>query len=100
MLAYRDFAPRALGKAGWLGWSKGLTWETFDDALAAANSWIAGESVKVVTVETVVLPNIPFSGNPDRTVAEPQTSGGHSAVGAGIFGQAYWYQFVRVWYQK
>lgn len=91
MIAYRDFAPRMLEEAGW---RKGATYETFDDVLAAANSWIVGESVKVVTVETVVLPNIHSAEGLATKVAELQTFGGHSVAGSS------WYQFVRVWYEK
>ncbi len=95
MVAYRDFVPRPLPAAGWF--PKRQTWETFDDALAAANSWIVGESVKVVTVETVVLPNIARAGEPRTKDAEYETWGMSSAP---LIGRPFWYQFVRVWYEK
>ncbi len=95
MLAYRDFVPRAAPMPGGVlnKYFNIVTFETFDDALAAANSWIEEESVQVVTVETVVLPNVPNirSNAPGTTVTELQASG---------YGGAYWYQFVRVWYEK
>jgi hypothetical protein len=97
LLAYRDFVPRAVPMPGGVlnKYFNICTFETFDDALAAANSWIAAESVQVVTVETVVLPNIPnirsSSSAQGTAVTEMQASG---------YGGAHWYQFVRVWYEK
>jgi hypothetical protein len=87
MIGYRDFIPRVLVKERWF---KKATYETFDDALAAANSWIAEESVKVVNIETVVLPNIRDldergSKDAELTAWDRETS---------------WYQVIRVWYEK
>jgi len=94
MLAYRDFVPRVLPKAGYF---KPYYFETLDDALAAANSWIVGESVKVVTVETVVLPCIRQRAG---WHAEPGTADAElSTLGFSMVGSP-WYQFVRVWYEK
>ena len=85
MLSYRDFAPKqAKGK-----WYEGDTYETFDAAVRAANEWMKEVSVKIVTVETVVLPNI-FS---------PEQAGTADADINTMSGWASWHQFVRVWYE-
>ena len=85
MFAYRDFVPQILPVPP----RAPPTYETFDDAVAAANSWIVAESIKVVTVETVVLPNI-HSYAQGSVVGRTET---------GLFGGD-WVQFVRVWYEK
>lgn len=85
MFAYRDFAPGALKGARWF---QGATYETFDAAVAAANSWIAADAVKVINVETVVLPNIDAPGQGGTADAQLWTAS-----------MANWYQFVRVWYE-
>lgn len=89
MIAHRDFAPRFATPRG-LSESLGLKeppYETFDDAVRAANEWIRTDAVKVLSIETVVLPNI-------------WSEGGTADVALGTAsGWASWYQFVRVWYQ-
>jgi hypothetical protein len=91
MIAYRDFAPQFAKPKG-LAESLGLkepAYETFDDALRAANDWIRADAIRVVNLETVVLPNIWSEGERGTT-----------DVALGSFsGFATWYQFIRVWYQ-
>jgi len=86
MTAYRDFAPQRLQQRGVIESLKGPTYQTFDDALGAANDWIHAEGIGVVNLETVVLPNLwAEEGTTDvdlRTVS----------------GWANWHQFIRVWY--
>jgi hypothetical protein len=65
MIAFRDFAPQRVKPHGVLQALKGHTYETFDAALTAANDWIQAGGVKVVNVETVVLPN--FRGEEGTT---------------------------------
>lgn len=94
MIACRDFVPKQLHAP-----DKGLAeqlfilptnqgeYETFEATVGAANAWIDENSVRVINVETVVLPNIWEvweSGSQDpalRTFQKPT-----------------WHQFVRVWY--
>ena len=85
MLAFRDFAPQVLKEGGWF---TPAAFENFDAAVKAANAWIGDESIDVVNVETVVLPNIyaPF----EEGTQDPELS--HTNY-------ARWYQFVRVWYR-
>jgi hypothetical protein len=87
VIAYQDFAPKQLERAGLL---RGAAYETFDEALAAANRWINAERVSVVNVETVVLPNI-WSELEEGGTADVEVTTG---------GWAQWYQFIRVWYQQ
>jgi hypothetical protein len=90
MISYRDFAPQRLQQSG-IAESIGLkapTYQALEDALTAANTWIEAEQVKVVSIETVVLPNV-------------WTEGGTSDIELGTMsGWANWYQFIRVWYSQ
>jgi hypothetical protein len=88
MLQFRDFVPKMLDaprlfKAG--------EYETLEEALVAANRWIKEDDVKVVNVETVVLPNI-----------WSRFEEGTSDVALGTSGEmpSHWHQFIRVWYQS
>jgi hypothetical protein len=86
MLAFRDFAPEVVKEGRWF---TPPTFESLEAALKAANAWIAEESINVVNVETVVLPNIhaPFEeGTQDPELAQAN--------------YARWYQFIRVWYRR
>ena len=84
MLAFRDFAPREVK----VSWDKGSSYETFDAAVDAANSWIEENAVAVLHVETVVLPN----------VLAPHEEGTTDGSLSGMAGWANWNQFVRIWY--
>jgi hypothetical protein len=62
--------------------------ESFEAALADANRWIKENEIRVVSVETVVLPNIwnrfeEGSDDPALAVAD----------------LIFWHQFIRVWYE-
>lgn len=85
MLSYRDFVPKK-AKAKWY---EGETYETFDAAVTAANAWVKEASVKIVNIETVVLPNI----------YSPEEAGAADAGISTISGWATWHQFVRVWHE-
>ncbi len=87
MIQFRDFVPQMLSaprlfKAG--------DYESIEAALAAANSWIKEDDVKIINVETVVLPNI-WSRYEEGT----------TDVALGTSGEmpSHWHQFVRVWYR-
>jgi hypothetical protein len=60
-------------------------------AVAAANSWIKEYDIKIVNVETVVLPNI-----------WSRYEEGPTDVALGTSGEmpSHWHQFVRVWYRS
>ncbi|MCU0875827.1 MAG: hypothetical protein MUE50_26130, partial [Pirellulaceae bacterium] len=55
MIQFRDFVPRMLSAPAFF---KVGQYETFAEAVAAANQWIEQQRVEVINVETVVLPNI------------------------------------------
>lgn len=87
MVDFRDFVPEMLAapklfKAG--------DYETLDAALAAANQWIEEDDIRVLNIETVVLPNI-----------WSRFEEGTQDVALGTSGEmpSHWHQFIRVWYQ-
>jgi len=65
-------------------------YESLDRALTAANQWIKEYDLKVVSVETVVLPNI-----------WNRFEEGPADVALGTSGEmhSHWHQFIRVWYR-
>ena len=87
MIYYQDFVPRQLQPAGFF---KSAHYGTLDEALAVANAWIAQHRVKVINVETVVLPNIHVAGEEGSTDPELRTWGELSS---------HWHQFIRLWYE-
>jgi hypothetical protein len=86
VIAYRDFVPQQLQAPGLLSAGE---YETFDAAVAATNEWLQQERVKVLHVETVVLPSI----------WDPHEAGTQDAALLTREG-GYWHQFVRVWYEE
>ena len=84
MLQFRDFVPRQLKPQGFL--SEG-EYDTFESAASAAGHWAKSKGVRIVNVETVVLPNLWSSFEKGSTDAE---LAGHMTR---------WYQFVRLWYE-
>lgn len=88
MIGYRDFVPSRV-EGGFL---RSDRFAPFADAVAEANAWIQQESVEVITVETVVLPNIfeaNEEGSGDAHLRTPEADTVSNA----------WHQFVRVWYR-
>ena len=86
MIAFKDFAPKQISAPGLLSAGE---YETFDAAVSAANAWIARRRAEVLSVETVVLPNV-WSPHSEGT-ADPNQVLQH--------GPHAWNQFVRVWYR-
>jgi len=62
--------------------------EELSAIVARANAWLESSGLKVITVETIVLPNI--SNEKDASQTNIRTSGEMSS---------YWHQVVRVWYE-
>lgn len=87
MIGFADFVPRVLEGAGFF---TSATFESFEAALDAANAWVAQHDVRVVNVETVVLPNMWESGEEGTQDVDLATSGD-------MYSQ--WHQFIRVWYE-
>ena len=88
MLRYQDFVPKMTKPAAFLSPAEH---ESFDAALTAANRWIKENEIRVVNVETVVLPNLWTSGSMG-------TADGNRILQPG-FAQS-WNQFIRVWYRR
>ena len=86
MIAFQDFVPPQLQPPGFLTAAK---YAPVEQAVQAANDWIRQYGVKVLNVETVVLPNMTSPGEEGTGDAQLRTSGDMAS---------FWYQFVRVWY--
>lgn len=87
-LLAKDFAPKkskgSLFKSGAV--------QNFDEVMTAVNSWLAeNPSIKLLNVETVVLPNIHEKDEEGSQDTELWTGGESSSQ---------WYQVFRVWYQE
>ena len=88
MIEFKDFVPKMIAapklfKAG--------EYESLESALAAANDWIEKETIQVLNLETVVLPNI-WNRFEDGT----------TDVALGTSGEmpSHWHQFIRCWYRS
>ncbi len=81
-IGYKDFFPILL--------ESGFFKRTFEDlptTLGRANTWLATSGLKIVNVETLVLPNVSL---------EVDASGTYLHTG-GETGSS-WIQIIRVWY--
>jgi hypothetical protein len=88
MFDFKDFVPREFSAPGFLQRGE---YGTLDDAAVAAARWAESKGVRIINVETVVLPNLHSSYEEGSTDAALATSGKmHSS----------WHQFVRVWYDQ
>lgn len=88
MFDYEDFIPQQTSGPGFFSSAE---YESFDEALTAANSFVASRDLKVLNVETVVLPNVWDTSEEGTTDASIRTSGDISST---------WHQFIRVWYER
>lgn len=87
MLQFRDFVPAMLRTPGLF---KPGEYESLEAALQAANDWIETQGIRIVNIETVVLPNI-----------WSRFEEGPHDVALGTSGEmpSHWHQFIRVWYR-
>jgi hypothetical protein len=93
MIAYWDFVPQQTraSSSTFLRGESPAEYEDFDAAVAAANAWIAANpGVRIVTVETVTLPNI---------WREDERGSADGALRTSGESRSFWHQFVRVWYE-
>ena len=89
MLKYKDFVPKQISAPGFFAAGEH---ESFDDAVNAANQWIEeNQTIKLVNLETVVLPNIWSKWEEGSSDASIGTSGDTVSR---------WHQFLRCWYQE
>ena len=87
-ILYKDFVPQVTDPGGFF---KAMTVEDFEKVVLEANQWISSQSIKLINIETVVLPNINLPHEEGSTDTNISMSGEFST---------YWNQFIRVWYQK
>lgn len=88
MIAYADFVPRQTSGGGMF---RAAEYDSFDAALRAANNFVSKQSVRVLNIETVVLPNMWNAQEEGTADASLRTSGEYSTT---------WHQFIRVWYDS
>lgn len=87
MLNFKDFVPKEIEAPGVL--SPGEH-ESFDDAVLACNQWLVqNPQVKLISLETVVLPNIWSRWEEGSADASLGTSGDTPSR---------WHQFLRCWF--
>lgn len=97
MLYCKDFVPTLVrqqaAKVGLFSYSPEIVeCEDFSFAVLEAGKWLRSGGVRLVQVETVVLPNLWQEGEEGSQDTSIRTSTGQHG------GRAYWHQFVRVWY--
>ena len=87
MIEFRDFVPDVVSEAAFF---KAAEYESLEAAVTAANQWINEFKIKVINIETVVLPNIWSRWEEGSTDTSLGTSGDSPS---------HWHQFIRVWYR-
>jgi len=87
MLRYQDFVPKMTKPPAFLSPAEH---ESFDAALTAANQWIKENDIKVICVETVVLPNI---------WSRYEEGSRDTSLGTSGESPSFWHQFIRVWHE-
>lgn len=90
MIHYQDFVPKMTDPGAAM---KSAEYQDIDAAVTAANLWIQKAAVKVVNVETVVLPNI-------WSPREQGTKDANIHTHESRFAANTWNQFLRVWYER
>jgi hypothetical protein len=87
-LRYKDFVPKMTRPAAFLSPAEH---ESFEAALEAANRWISESGIRVMNVETVVLPNI---------WSRYEEGSSDTVLGTSGESPSFWHQFIRIWYQE
>ncbi len=88
VLKFRDFVPNMLTEPGLF---REGDYESLDEAVTAANEWAAQTGVKLINIETVVLPNI---------WSRHEEGSGDVSLGTSGDSPARWHQFIRCWYKE
>jgi hypothetical protein len=81
-IGYKDFFPEIVKADFFIN-----DYESMSTTVARANAWLSTSDLRVITIETVILPNI----NNEKGASETsiRTSGDI----------CFWHQLVRVWYE-
>ncbi|MEP5613937.1 MAG: hypothetical protein ABJP45_16920 [Cyclobacteriaceae bacterium] len=88
MIKHIDFTPKVTKKGGLF---KSTEIEKFQDIVDTMNDWRKTNSVDVINIETVVLPNIHEA---DEEGSED------TMLGTGRESSSHWYQLIRIWYTE
>lgn len=89
MITFKDFVPEV--KKGPNIWGK-REMEALEETQKKMNEWMEREkNIKILSIETVVLPNIHSKMEEGST--DPELKIRNEEVGK-------WYQFFRVWYKS
>ncbi len=88
MFDYKDFIPQQTTGPGFFSAAQ---YQTFDEAVQAANRFADDQSARILNVETVVLPNVWDPAEDGTTDPSIRTSGDFPAT---------WHQFIRVWFER
>lgn len=86
-LQFRDFIPA--DRTAMLALSR--TYETLPELIGRANQWIAEGDIRVLNVETLLLPSLKSSDGTTSTSVE---------VSVGAMALTQWFQVLRVWYSE
>ena len=87
-LKYIDFVPQRVKAPGLF--VEG-SYQSFDEAVEAANQWLNEHPVRCVQIETVVLPNLWNDWEEGTKDGSISTSGDSPSR---------WHQFLRIWYRE
>ena len=87
MLKYKDFVPAEIKAPGFM---KEGQHESFDRAVEAANKWLSENRIALVSIETVVLPNI---------WSRWEEGSSDTSLGTSSDAPSRWHQFIRCWYK-
>jgi hypothetical protein len=82
-IAFKDFTPLPV-ETRFFG---GTTYEPLEAALERANEWMTEAAVRVVNIETVLLPNL-----------QPEVTTSASGIRTSGDMASHWHQVIRVWY--
>ncbi len=90
MLQYIDFVPRQISPGGVFSAEEH---ESFDMAVKDANRWLQEnrDRIRLINLETIVLPNIHSHWEEGSNDAALTTSAERRST---------WHQFLRCWYEK
>jgi hypothetical protein len=95
MIQYKDFAPRITERGPFGG---GSEYESFSEIVSAVNQWIGSQTIQVINVETVVLPDRIEGTSDDVYGVKTSNSFYPVMITQGITINCF--QCVRVWYQE
>ncbi len=87
MLKYKDFVPAEIEAPGIF---KQGQHESFDHAVRAANEWLSENRIALISIETVVLPNI---------WSRWEEGSADASLGTSSDAPSRWHQFIRCWYR-